>query len=107
MKIKLTVLTLIALVLTGCSTTSVENFRKSVTEGANNARGIKNYKYERVDGEPDQRLVIIEGSTAANRNKYKADAVSGACPSGYSPDVLGTKDDQESRTMKVVIWCSR
>lgn len=108
MKLQITLITVFSL-LTGCAQVAqtAGKINPRLGETANKALGIKNYRYEHVEGEPDQRLIVITGSSIYKRNQYRSEAVANACPKGTKTDVLGKKDNPQKAQMKVVVWCKR
>lgn len=108
MKLQITLIAVLSL-LAGCAQVAqtAGKINPRLGETANKALGIKNYRYEHVEGEPDQRLIIITGSSSYNRNQYRREAVANACPKGTKPDVLVNKDNPQKSEMKVVVWCQK
>jgi len=107
--VKKTILMILLIPLVGCAqlAQTAGKISPRIGETANRALGIKNYRYEHVDGEPDQRLIIVTGSSSYSRNTYRKEAISNACPEGTKTDVLALKDNPKKAQMKIVVWCEK
>ena len=95
--------------LIGCAQVAqtVHKVDPRLSELSNNIIGVKNYRYEHVDGEPDQRLIIVYGSSSPKRYARGKEAKNNACPKGTTVDELGRKDNLEKNELKIVVWCKK
>ena len=102
------ILLITAMTMASCAQVnqSVNRIDPRLAELSNNIIGVKNYRYEHVEGEPDQRLILINGSSYTKRYSLSKEAISNACPKGTKADELGRKDDNKSQ-LKVVVWCKK
>ena len=100
---KLVTIICASLFITGCAqmkeTVSLLNPKLGETFGQ------KPYIYEAIDGETDQRLIVIKAINKGQRFSYRQEAVSLACIDEIKPEILAEKDNDNKSTLKIIVWC--